>query len=217
MQPVPLITRMPAPLAQAPRRAVRSSPVTSRRSGDRARAAAARAWPCSCTGLPASMPLAPMAAAARGSCCQALGSCWRAAARLVARADWKRIGPPAAARWLTPGPSPSASTRNGPSGTGSFRPAAQASRQRVWVWPASKPASRRRSPARASAGLGTGLGGLAGLVVLGVGGAGDAVAAHRQGGQAEPAGELHLRAEEDRVGGALYAQAHDCGHRPQGR
>ena len=72
--PVPLITTMPplpfplplplpAPPPMAPRRAVRSSPVTATRFGAKPRAAAAMARPWACRGLPASMPLAPIPAA----------------------------------------------------------------------------------------------------------------------------------------------------------
>jgi len=129
MAPVPLIKLMPAcPGAKAPARAVRSSPVTSTASSPKAWRAKSvpRCW----VGLSCSMPLAPMAAAAKGS--RAAPPCRRAASRLLCSARPKRSGPCSLPRWLTPLPSPSATTR----------PSRWLRRQRVWVWPASKPASR---------------------------------------------------------------------------
>ena len=82
MVPVPLITTMPPWwwLPMAPRRAVRSSPVTTTRSRGNCRASAASCRPSSWTELPTSMPLAPMPAASRGV--PACGRCRRACARL---------------------------------------------------------------------------------------------------------------------------------------
>jgi len=102
MLPVPLITTMPALLPWrspwAPRRAVRSSPVTKTWGKGMASAAAARALPCSWMAVPCSMPLAPTAAAARSGCVPGP----RAWAKAGCQRQRKTLRPPARRQMADP-------------------------------------------------------------------------------------------------------------------
>ena len=125
---------MPAWFGKAPCRAVRSSPLAWQWSRGRFKALASNCWACVCREVPCSTPLAPMAAAITLRFSGGDPVAAMALLKLERMACSKRASASAVSRWQTPLPLPSPIVE-------SPFPSQRLSRQRVWVWPASKPAS----------------------------------------------------------------------------